>query len=738
MEMSIDALHGRTGKAVAGPVRSTRKPKAKIHRLSAATHELAGRAMGGEWGRSLADPPLTLEGRPDLMRAPAEIRYAHAVRLVAESAPIRIVDGERVVGSATLKLATRHFLPVYSGDKPAFHSISHTTLGFDHVLQVGYRGLREEIAARQTRGGLDQKGLDLLQAMELCLDAAAVWHRRHLETLDRLMAETDGAARERYERVHRNLKHVPEHPPTSFPEAVQSLWFMFSFQRLCGNWPGIGRIDEMLGPFLSRDLADGRLMLDEAREILAHFWIKGCDWVGAQDRPGSGDGQFYQNIILAGVDVQGREIANEVTELVLDVIEELRIADFPVAVRINGRTPESLLRRIAEVQRLGSGAVAIYNEDLILSSLVSFGYPLDEARRFANDGCWEIQVPGRTRFRYVPFSAFLLLQDMFGVSPSGEKPVAFETFEDLYEAFRGRLAQTIEQLHRAADKYALEVEPAALAALFTRDCIERGRGYTDGGARYAVCSIHAGGVPDAGNSLLAIRKLVYEERRLTLLEFIDCLRQDWAGNEALRRDILTRMTFFGNDDPEADAMTRRVFDDFLELVGRVREREGVLRPPGISTFGREVGWRSYFGATAHGQRAGAFLAPNLSPTPGTDRKGPTAVVKSHCSLGLERLANGTALDLKMLPSAVRGETGLQALVALMRTFIKLGGIFLHVNVVDNRTLREARAHPERHAGLTVRVSGWSARFATLNQEWQDMIINRTEYGLSGPSQGNES
>lgn len=714
--------------------KSTRKQTSGPRRLSAATHALAARAAGGEWGRSLADLPLTLDDCSERAQASDDIRYAHAIRLVAEHAPIRIVDGECVVGSATLKLATRHFVPVYSAGKPAFHSFSHTTLGFDHVLQIGYQGLREEIAARRVRGDLDQKGSDLLQAMELCLDAAGVWHRRHLDELDRLIAGSDGAARARFTETRATLRHVPEHPPTTFREAVQSLWFMFSFQRLCGNWPGIGRIDEMLGPFLRRDLAAGRLTLDAARETLAHFWIKGCDWVGCHDAPGSGDGQFYQNIILAGVDAEGREIANEVTGLVLDVIEELRIADFPVAVRINSRTPESLLRRIAEVQRLGGGAVAIYNEELIIRSLVSFGYPLDEARRFANDGCWEIQVPGKTRFSYRPFSILLLLQDLLGLSPSREQPAVFPTFEDLYGAFRQRLEQTIDQIHGEIDAYDLKVEPAALPSLFTRDCIERARGYTDRGARYTVCSIHAGGTPDVGNSLLAIRKLVYEEGRLSLPEFIECLRSDWAGHDALRKNILSRITFFGNDDPEADAMTRRVFDDFIECVGRVRERAGVLRPAGASTFGREISWRAPLGAAAHGQRAGAFLAPNLSPTPGTDRKGPTAVVKSHCSLGLERLANGTALDLKMLPSAVRGETGLQALVALMRTFIKLGGIFMHVNVVDNRMLRDAQAHPELHQGLAVRVSGWSARFATLSQEWQDMIINRTEYGLTGPAQ----
>ncbi|MCC6445143.1 MAG: hypothetical protein IT210_17000 [Armatimonadetes bacterium] len=486
----------------------------------------------------------------------------------------------------------------------------------------------------------------------------------------------------------------------------------------------------MLGPYLDQDLAAGRITLDEAREMIAHFWIKGCDWIGADAFGGSGDAQHYQNIVLSGIDREGNDITNEVTYLALDVVEELAISDFPIAVRINPDSPARLLRRIAEVQRCGGGVVAVYNENLIIESLVRFGYPLEEACQFANDGCWEIQIPGKTNFIYRPFDTLSLLQETLGVSGSGDSP-DYESFDSLYAAFHQKLAERIEAIHGEADRHATGAHPATLISLLEEDCIGKGRGYYDRGARYNASSPHAGGLSDTANSLLAVRRLVHEQKKFLLRELVRILRADWEGQDDLRRATLSRAEFYGNDSPDADRMAKRVFDDFLALVGAVKERNGVLRPPGVSTFGREIAWRGGRGATADGHRAGQLLATNFSPSPGTDREGPTAVIRSHCAMDLLRLTSGTALELKMLPASVEGERGLETLTALMRSFVALGGIFLHIDVIDNRILREAQQHPERHRNLSVRVSGWSARFVTLNREWQEMIINRTQQADDG-------
>lgn len=741
-------------------------------RLSDETHTLARCAQSGKWGRSLAELDVTLDSCDGLQNMSEEMRYAKCIELIAKHAPLHIVPGERIVGAATLKMAAFHYVPVSLNGKPAFYSVSHLTLGFDNVLTIGYSGLRQQIEERLKRPDLDERGRDLLNAMTVCLDAASLWHQRYMDFLTSLCDKSSGNELELYKRIRENLRNVPENPPASFYEAVQSLWFMFCFQRLCGSWPGIGRIDQMLGPYLKKDMEKGVITVDEAREILAHFWIKGCEWTGANDFGGSGDAQHYQNIVLGGIDSTGAEVTNEVTYLVLDIVEELRISDFPIAVRVSSRTPEKLLRRIAEVQRLGGGIIGVYNEDLIINSLVDFGYSLEEARRFANDGCWEVQVPGKTCFAYIPIDVFGLLQKTLGVTTAetgdgsvssqtedsvtgdpakeereGSSSVAeprdnselrstalsvategipsYENFEELYAAFYKNLEDTIDNFHQQADNFAANGYPAALVSLFTQDCIEKGRGYYDRGPRYTVLSPHAGGLPDTGNSLLVIKRLVYEEKRIGLQEFVRCLRANWEGYEDLRQHVWNSFKFFGNDNPEADAMTRRVFNDFVSLVRRVKVRNGVLRPPGVSTFGREIEWCKERGASATGRFAGEYLATNFSPSPGTDRLGPTAVIKSHCSMGLEKLTNGTALELKVFPGSVDGESGLDALIALIKSFIQLGGIFMHVDVVDNKTLLDAQVHPERHQNLAVRVSGWSARFVTLDKEWQDMIINRT-------------
>lgn len=661
-----------------------------------------------------------------------DLRYAHAAMLVAREAPLRILPGEKIVGAATLLEAAAHMTPV-----AGVHSTSHTTLGFHRVLETGYRGLRQQIEDRLARGDFEPyspdnpeaspaRGEEFLQSLLLCLDAAHVWHRRHIALLDDLAANAEGNERNEYLEVRRSLERVPENPPETFREAVQSLWFMYAFQRLMGNWSGLGRVDAMLGPYLRRDLEAGLIDLDEARELIAHFWIKGCEWIGAFDKPGSGDAQHYQNVILGGVDESGNEVTNEVTYLVLDVVEELHISDFPIAVRVNSRTPDRLLRRIAEVQRHGGGIVAIYNEDKVLEGLVKFGYSLEEARGYTNDGCWEVIMPGRTCFGYAPFDMLGILQDVLGLRAEDAQTPEFEDFEALYAAFLDALRAHLDAFNAGADHWGAHGHPAPLVSLMVEDCIERARGYFDRGARYTVLSPHAGGMPDTANSLLAIRRIVFEDKTLSLPELVGILRTDWAGQDHLRRMVTTRLAYYGNDDPEADAMMRRVFEDYTALVWEVPERNGVKRPAGISTFGREIDWAPSRSACPDGHRAGAILATNCSPSPGTDREGPTCVVKSFCKLDFTRTPNGATLELKLHPTTVQGEDGLEAMVSLLRTFVELGGFYLQVDVVDSAMLIDAQQHPEKYPNLSVRISGWSARFATLSKEWQDMIIQRTQ------------
>ena len=686
-------------------------------RLSDITHHLAQMGLSGQHGRNMPTVDWEFpEGRDEKLSN--NRKYGYAALSVARNAPLRILPGELIVGSATLREAAQHRIPALN-----MGSVSHTTVGFAKVLHQGYKGLRAEIDERLSRGGLDSHGTDLLESMLMTLDAAALWQQRNIALLKEMKGNAPDSERRFYQNIIDTLENVPENPPRNFREAVQSLWSLYAFHRLMGNWSGIGRFDQMLWPYLEADLQKGKITLDEARELIAHFWIKGTEWIGEFN--GSGDAQFYQNIILGGIDKDGNEVTNPITYLVLDVVEELHISDYPIAVRIGDHTPEKLFRRIAEVQRFGGGIVSMYNENTVIDGLVQFGYPLEEAREFTNDGCWEAIIPGKTAFIYSPCD---MMQPLFrALNLDKDVPLEADDFETVYGRFTAELGREIDNLQKALDgSWNDPNNPNPLVSMFVEGCIEKGRGYYERGPKYTVNGIHYGGVSDTANSLLVLKKLVFEENYIGLNHFVNILRHNWEGNEGLRRLVQNRFTFYGNDHAEADDRMKRVFDDYTSIVGRVKERNGLKRPCGISTFGREIDWRMARRATPEGSRVGDILATNCSPTPGSDRKGPTAVLNSYCKLDFTRCPNGATVELKVLPDSVKDENGIAALVALAKTFREKGGFYMHIDVVDSATLIDAQMHPEKYPNLPVRVAGWSARFTTLCKEWQDMVIQRTQ------------
>ena len=588
------------------------------------------------------------------------------------------------------------------------------------MLKIGINGLADRI---------DREGVSpYSKYLRRVIHSMRIWHARYL-----------AAEREHDPVLADMLLRVPFGVPTSFREAVLSLWFTFAFTRLCGNWPGIGRIDEMLEPFLQSDIAKGKITLEEAREVLAHFFIKGCEWIRKDTPVGSGDAQHYQNIVLSGINEAGEDVTGDVTYLVLDIVEELPIGDFPITIRLNENSDPKLIRRTAEVIRYGSGVLAVYNEPLILRALESIGYDPVEARNFANDGCWEVQIPGKTDFCYLPFDSYtMLMRDVLGV---GGEHKTYESWEEIRKAFLNRLKEHIDGTFHALCAGMLEKDeegdwhwkpyggPAQVVSLFEKGCIETGRNYYHGGPEYVVRSPHIGGAPDAGNSLYAIRKLVYEDKLVTLPELLDILEADWEGYETLRQTAMNKYIYYGNDNPEADSVTADILNSFADMV-LVHTNETPLKYiPGVSTFGRQIDWLGQRTASPFGMKKNTILAGNCSPTPGTDLEGATAIIKSYCSADLVKQINGAALDIKLHPTAVQGENGLAALEALLTSFVTLGGYFMQVDVIDAEVLREALKNPEAYKTLSVRVSGWNARFITLNPVWQNMIIERTATGI---------
>lgn len=699
-------------------------------RLCERTRETALEALGGWWGSEAEmHPAVTLDTIPDEVWNKMDDfdRYDAAVREIAEKSPVRMIPGIMLVGSASLGNAIGHVVPAVRGGNTVFGSISHVTLGFARVLKIGINAMEAEIDEKLKDPALTQRQRRFEIGLKNTIESMRIWHRRYLE-----------AARDVSEEIYENLKNVPFLPPNNYREAIQSLWFCFAFTRLCGNWPGIGRIDEMLGGFLSEDLASGAITLDEAREYMAHFFIMGCEWIRSEEQSGSGDAQHYQNLVLGGINDKGEDITNEVTYLVLDVIEELAIGDFPTTVRLSANTPEKLLRRTAEVVKLGGGIVAVYNEPLIIESLVEYGYSLEEARRFANDGCWEVQVPGKTNFIYSPCDSLnMLMRDVLGV---GSTHRDYCTYEDLYAALLTRFENHAVSFINGTNNSRLrrdengewvwrESTPCPVVSLFTENCIEKGYSYTEGGPVYTVVSPHIGGAPDTANSLYAIKKLVFEEKKVTLADLLDILENNWDGAEELRMYVREQYVYYGNDNAESDRVMADLLNDYADIVKKHDSGSPIRYPSGISTFGRQIEWAPQRTATPNGFRKGEILSGNTSPTPGTDVEGVTAEIRSYCKPDLRKQVSGCALDVRLHPSAVNGENGTVAIMGLLRGFVALGGYFMQLDSVDSDLLRDAQENPERYKSLSVRVSGWNARFITLDKNWQRMIIERTERTL---------
>ena len=727
--------------------------KGVAKRLSDETRSLAARYLTGKYQSRIKDAGFRLADLNLPADCPPEILHGKNTILTAEKSSLDILPEERLAGSASNIQALGHWIPGYPppgkwGGQGA--SISHTTVDFGDAVHKGLKGLETEIQNRMA-GDRDPHHLDFFNGLLEVIEAMRIWTKRYRDAYQELLRSAESSKYHANLRtVLAHLEKVPENPPETFAEAIQSFWSFFEFQRLCGNWSGLGRFDEILGPYLSADLQKGIITLDEARELIAHFWIKGTEWCYGlrkdTDRaPGTGDAQNYQNIILGGTDSAGNQVENEVTFLVLDVIEELHISDYPVTVRLNSATSDKLFRRIAEVQLLGGGIVSVYNETLILRNLKAMGIPGKDALTFTNDGCWEIILPGQTNFGYMPHDYLIPFQEAL----FAEKTPA--SYDDLYRQFLNRVKVmadftrkkianacisprywSAENAHSYAGKKHPGDSPEGLIkctdvvlSLLEPSCRESGCSYVQHGTRWVFRALHMAGLPDVANSLYAIRKLVFEKKIVSLAELVQILKDDWKNAEALRLRFANSLKYYGNDNPEVDEILRQVLHDCSAITGENKRIHYILIPVGVSTFGREIEYAKNRLATAFGKHAHEYLAPNLSPTPGTDKNSVSAVLNSYCRMDFSDTPNGCPLDIRLSAGIRKSPGAAESLVRMLKVFLAKEGLYLQIDIVDPDMLREAKKDPDRFPNLVVRISGWSARFASLKEEWQDMIINRT-------------
>ncbi|MCU0305525.1 MAG: glycyl radical protein [Thermoanaerobaculales bacterium] len=590
---------------------------------------------------------------------------------------------------------------------------------------------------------------DQLRAMRLAADAAIVFARRHAELARRLAkAETEPVRRSELERIAEVCDRVPAHPPRDFHEALQAYWFVhLGVITELNGWDAFnpGHLDQHLGPFYERGLADGSLTRERAKELLGCFFVKFNNHpappkVGVTAAE-SGTYTDFANINLGGLTRDGRDGVNEVSFLLLEVIDELHLLQPSNNIQVSAATPEPFLRAALGVVRKGYGFPSLFNADAVVAELVAQGKTVEDAREGGTSGCVEAGAFGKeayilTGYFNLPKLLELALHD--GVDPrTGDRlgprtgdPAGFGSLDEVFAAWRAQVDHfvgvKIRGNHVWERAYA-ETAPAPFLSLLIDDCIATGRDYNAGGARYNTSYIQGVGIGSLTDSLSAIGEHVFTGRRLTMAELVAALDADFAGHEPLRRRLLDRTPKYGNDDDRADDLMVRCFEAFHAAVdGRPNGRGGTYHVDMLPTT-CHVYFGSVIGALPDGRRAGRPLSEGISPVQGADRKGPTAVFRSAAKMDHLR-TGGTLLNQKLTPGLLEGEGGIDLLAGLVRGYFGLAGHHVQFNVVSADTLRAAQADPDAHRGLIVRVAGYSDYFCDISRELQDEIIERTEHG----------
>ncbi|MCX7023139.1 MAG: glycyl radical protein [Spirochaetes bacterium] len=587
---------------------------------------------------------------------------------------------------------------------------------------------------------------DELAAMDVACDGAIVFAERHAALAETMAAgESDPVRAAELRVIAETCRRVPARAPRDFREALQTYWFVHlgTITELNG-WDAMspGRLDLHLRPFYTQDIAEGRLDRESAKELLACFWIK-VNNTPAPPKVGvtaaeSGTYNDFTNIDLGGLTRDGSDASNEVSYLVLETLDELRLLQPQANLQVSAKTPGRLLEAACRVIRKGAGYPSLFNAEEVIMAQVGMGKELGDAREGGVSGCVETGCFGKEAYLLhgylnVPKVLELALNDGIDPAtglrvsiPSGD-PGRFSSFDELYAAFETQLRHVVGLKIRFSDRLDrmfAQYMPAPFLSVAIADCIGRGKDYYDGGARYNTDYIQFCGLGTTTDSLSALKMHVFEGGRLTMREFLEALASNWKERDALRLLISNKTPKFGNDDDRADALAVRVFGSVAGAIeGHGSPRGGSWRMNVLSTtchvyFGLRTG------ATPDGRFARAPESDGASPSQGADRNGPTAVMKSLSKLDHAR-SGGTLLNQRFLPAALSGEEGIGRLSSLVRTYFRLGGHHVQFNVVDSDTLRDAQRRPEAHRDLLVRVAGYSDYFVDLDGNHQEEIISRT-------------
>ena len=642
---------------------------------------------------------------------------------------------------------------------------AHLAINHERMLREGLRGYEER--TRAAKAALDLTDPDSIdkyvfyKAVLVVIEAVRRWANRYAELAAQLAAdEADPARKAELERMAAACARVPYEPAATFYEAIQAVWFSQVLLQIESNGHSLsfGRFDQYMFPYYEADLAAGRITQDEACELLTNLWIKTLtvQKIRSQAHTYSSAGSpMYQNVTIGGQTPDTHEDAvNQLSWLVLRSVAQTRLTQPNLTVRYHAGLDPAFFDECVEVMKLGFGMPALNNDEIIIPSFLAWGVSEYDAYNYSAIGCVETAVPGRWGYRctgmsYINFPRLLLCAMNGGVDmTSGKRFVQghgtfleWETFDELMAAWDASLREMCRWsvvVENAIDKASERDVPDVLCSALTDDCIARGKTIKEGGAVYDFISGLQVGIANMADSLAAIKKLVYEEGKISRQELWDALTSDFAGAEGARIQqlLIDGAPKYGNDDDYVDELAVASYAPYIDEVAKYHNTRfgrgpiGGIRYAGTSSISANVGQGMGTMATPDGRHAHEPLAEGCSPAHNADKQGPTAVFKSISKLPTDKITGGVLLNQKVTPTMLASDQNKMKLEMMLRTFFnRLHGYHVQFNVVDRATLLDAQAHPERHKDLIVRVAGYSAFFNVLSKATQDDIIDRTEQVL---------
>ena len=699
------------------------------------------------------------------------VRFAHTLGELLDNISVVIDPDDVIVGRIHEVVPTVQQERFFSANQEYwcpewFRATGGMTISWETLLKKGLKGIKED--AQKKLANIDyaknQGKKDFLRGVVLCCDAIANFARRYSAVAFNLIAQQnvniqhapgcENLRQIELRHIAEICKRVPEYPPRTFHEAIQAIWFVdLVLHAVVGARDfSLGRLDQHLYPFYARDIQTSGLTRERALELLQYLFIKCNELIGLSDYQDSKKRSLcydsVQYLTIGGQTTDGEDATNPISFLCLEA-GKIKLKQPMLIVRYFDGINKDFWKKTCELARDG-GSVSIYNDGVVIPALLNCGIDRQEAINYVYRGCCNISMEGKDgslmmSWHSLPKFLELALNDATDVAPDlslgkGEQlgckiGDGFLTFDELFSAFEKQLKNA---MRKERERYLQKKTPIAptsygrfsLESCFLPGCLENAMDWQYGGTKYShILQVAGAGIATLADSLTVIKKLVFEEKEMSLTELVDILKADFEGNELLQQKLINRYSKFGNDDDYVDSLAVRAAEVFCrEVIGQNSGDYLVKFVPKIYSHLFHISLGKMTGATADGRKKGEPISENQSPTHGADKSGLTASLNSMAKLPFKLSpAGGTTLFIH--PSAVKGKLGIDILSNLIEGYFQNGGMHLHINVVDRNTLLDAQQHPEKYRTLSVRVTGYSAYFVQLNSDIQAEIIARTEHEI---------